>query len=110
MNFNYGKLYDCLKLCHLLSICCTSKKKNARVRFKRDKSLFEQLVERDAGQSPNIMSVPLKSGQLATMHSLGMWSGTLINTHCGNYQLQGGHAFSSVCLLFVCFVVYLFVY
>ena len=38
--------------------------------FKRDKSLFEQLVGRDAGQSPNIMSVPLKLGQLATMPTL----------------------------------------
>ena len=35
--------------------------------FKRDKSLFEQLVRQDTGQRPNIVSVPLKSGQLATM-------------------------------------------
>ena len=33
---------------------------------KRDKSLFEQLIERDAGQRPNIVSVPLKSGQVGS--------------------------------------------
>ena len=35
--------------------------------FKRDKSLLEQLVGRDTGQSLNIVSVPLKSGQLVAM-------------------------------------------
>ena len=39
--------------------------------FKREKSLFEQLVGRDVGQSPNIMSVPLKLGHLATIYKLG---------------------------------------
>ena len=52
--------------CHGL-IFTESAKKYAGVMFKRDKSLFEQLIGRDAGQRPNIVSVPLKSGQLAAM-------------------------------------------
>jgi len=35
--------------------------------FKQDKSLIEQLVGWDAGLGPIIMSVLLKSGQLAAM-------------------------------------------
>ena len=53
-----------IKLRHLFIICRVGKK----YVFKRDKSLFGQLVRWDAGQSPNIVSVPLKSGQLATMN------------------------------------------
>ena len=34
--------------------------------FKLYKSLLEQLVGRDVGRSPNVVSVPLKPGQLAT--------------------------------------------
>ena len=41
----------------------------ARVMFKWDKSLFELLVGQDSGQSPYIVNVPLKSGQLATMEN-----------------------------------------
>ena len=37
------------------------------VMFNQNKSLFEQLVGLDMGQSKNIVSVPLKSGQLTTM-------------------------------------------
>ena len=43
--------------------------------FKRNKSLFEQLVGWDAGQSPNIVSVLLKSGQLATMEIASIFFG-----------------------------------
>ena len=32
------------------------------------KSLFDQLIGWDVGQSPNIVSVPLQLGQLATAH------------------------------------------
>ena len=52
--------------CHGL-IFAKLAKNYARVMFKWDKSLFEQLVGRDVGQRPNTVSVPLKSGQLAAM-------------------------------------------
>ena len=35
--------------------------------FKRDKSMFEQLIRRDVGQSPNIVSVPLTVGNYALL-------------------------------------------
>ena len=53
--------------CHGLIIFAELAKNYTRVMFKRDKSLFEQLVGRDAGQRPNIVSVPLKLGLLAAM-------------------------------------------
>ena len=43
-------------------------KNYARVMFKWDKSLLEQLIRRNAGQRPNIVSVPLKSEELAAMN------------------------------------------
>ena len=35
--------------------------------FKRDKSMFEQLIRRDVGQSPNIVSVSLTVGNYALL-------------------------------------------